>query len=183
MGKSEVINPKLLAGEKPVPGIRVDAGNLLRLLLRAEMMMTAVDRRRYCNRAIDACEDVIRDFQMAYDFQDERGYWLRKLWADMAVLMELCRTIAETNAIHIPAKFDRLSPDAMKLEIFRTLGSLDEGVSKWRKSIARNATAMMCIPERSSASTTQREAVSSARGTSTTEPISETGSYGVHGRP
>lgn len=138
MGKSEVINPRLLPGEKPVPGIRVDAGKLLRLLLRAEMMMTAVDRRRYCNRAIDAVEDVIRDFQLAYDFQDERAYWLRKLWADMAALMELLRTIAETNAVHIPVKHDPLSPDAMKIEIFRTLGALDEGVTKWRKSITRS---------------------------------------------
>ena len=87
-----------MPGEKAVPSIKVDALKLLGLLLRAELMMTAVDRRRYANRAIDAIMDVIRDFQIAHDFEDERPAYLRKLWGDVAVFIDLMRIIGETNA-------------------------------------------------------------------------------------
>ena len=80
MMRSEFYDPEPLPGERPVPSIKVDARKLLALLLRAEPMMTAVDRRRYANRAISAIEDVIRDFQIAHDFKDERATWLRKMW-------------------------------------------------------------------------------------------------------
>lgn len=69
---SEYRDTKPLPGERPVPSIKIDALKLLGLLLRAELMMTDVDRRRYANRAIEAIEDVIRDFQLAHDFEDER---------------------------------------------------------------------------------------------------------------
>lgn len=77
---SEYRDPKPLPGERPVPSIKIDALKLLGLLLRAELMMTAVDRRRYANRAIEAIEDVIRDFQLAHvalsekKLLDEYGY-------------------------------------------------------------------------------------------------------------
>ena len=59
---SQYYEPRLLPGEKHQPSIRISAGKLLGLYLRAEVMMTAVDRRRYCDRAIKAIMDIIADF-------------------------------------------------------------------------------------------------------------------------
>ena len=139
-----------MPGEKAVPSIKVDALKLLGLLLRAELMMTAVDRRRYANRAIDAIMDVIRDFQIAHDFEDERLAYLRKLWGDVAVFIDLMRIIGETNAIRVNISgnskrrtkdgevYETMTPDAMKLELFNRVASLDEGVTRWKNSLTRN---------------------------------------------
>lgn len=124
-----------------MPSIKVDASKLLDLLLRAELMMTAVDRRRYCARAIDALLDVIRDFQIAHDFEDERIYYLKKMWGDIAVLLDLMRIIAEVNAIRIQPKYEPMTPDQMKLEIFNRVAALDEGATKWKNSILRGTRA------------------------------------------
>lgn len=78
--KSEYREPRTLPGERAVPSIRIDAGKLLKLLLRAELMMNAVDRRRYASRAIDAIQDVIAEFALAYDFDDDRLYHLKRMW-------------------------------------------------------------------------------------------------------
>lgn len=148
---SEYRDPKPLPGEKPVPSIKVDALKLLELLLRAELMMTAVDRRRYANRAIEAIEDVIRDFQIAHDFEDERAKWLRKMWGDIAVFMDYMRIIGDRNAIRIniatPKRkkesgeqvyYETMTPDQMKLELYNRVASLDEGATKWKNSLQRN---------------------------------------------
>lgn len=135
---SEYHEPRALPGEKPVPSIRLDAERLLKLLLRAEVMMTAVDRRRYCDRAIFAIEDVIRDFQMAYDFEEERLHYLKKMWADIAVFLSLMRIIGETNAIRIKPQHETMTPDQMKLELYNTVASLDEGATKWKRTVIRN---------------------------------------------
>lgn len=150
MMRSEFYDPEPLPGERPVPSIKVDARKLLALLLRAEPMMTAVDRRRYANRAISAIEDVIRDFQIAHDFKDERATWLRKMWGDIAVFMDYMEIIGDTNAIHInitsPKKrkdsiefvqYETMTPDQMKIELTRVMASLDEGATKWKKSLSK----------------------------------------------
>ncbi|MCR5842110.1 MAG: hypothetical protein K6G86_08560 [Bacteroidales bacterium] len=135
---SEFTEPRTLPGERSVPSIRIDAGRLHALLLRAEMMMTAVDRRRYADRAIRAIEDVIRDFTLAYDFEDERLYYLRKMWGDIAVFIDLMRTIGEQNCIRIKPSHEPMTPDQMKLALFNSVASLDEGATKWKKSLTRN---------------------------------------------
>ena len=134
---SEYTEPKHLPGERPVPSIRIDAGNILKLLLRAELMMNAVNRRRYADRAISAIEDVIRDFSLAYDFEEERLKWLRKMWADIAVFIQLMRIIGETNAICIKPTYETITPDQMKLELYNAVARLDEGATRWKKSIMK----------------------------------------------
>lgn len=136
--RSEYFDPKPLPGERPVPSIKVDALKLLGLLLRAELMMTKVDRVRYASRAIAAIMDVTRDFQIAHDFEDERLHYLHKLWGDVAVFLDLMRTIGAVDAIRIQPKFETMTPDQMKLEIFNRVASLDEGVTKWKNSLTRN---------------------------------------------
>lgn len=135
---SEFNDPKPLPGERPEPSIRVDAGKLLDLLLRAEVMMTAVDRRRYCDRAINAIQDVIADFQRAYDFEDERLHYLKRMWGDIAIFLQLMRIIGERNCIRIKPKHEPMTPDQMKLELYNTVASLDEGATKWKKTVIRN---------------------------------------------
>ena len=147
--RSEYKEFKTLPGERPVPSIKVDALKLLALLLRAELMMTAVDRRRYADRAIAAIQDVIRDFQIAHDFEDERLTYLKKMWGDITVFMDLMRIIGETNAIRVNLAspklkrkdgepVDTMTPDQMKLELYNRVASLDEGATKWKNSIMRN---------------------------------------------
>ena len=69
--KSDFQVPRTLPKEKPEPSIKLDADKLLGLLLRAEIMMNKVDRVRYCTRAINLVEDIIAEFSLAYDFEDE----------------------------------------------------------------------------------------------------------------
>ena len=135
---SKYYEPHLLPGEKHQPSIRISAGKLLGLYLRAEVMMTAVDRRRYCDRAIKAIMDIIADFQLAYDFEDERGKYLRKMWADIAVYLDLARIIGERNCIRNVCQHEPMTPDQMKLEIYNETARLDEGASRWKNTVTRN---------------------------------------------
>ena len=72
MGKSEYFEVRKVEGEVEQPQIILDADAIYDLLLRAELMMTKVDRMRYANRAIEQILDVIREFMLAYDFEDDR---------------------------------------------------------------------------------------------------------------
>ena len=135
MAKSEYHDPKLLDGEREQPGILVDSVALLGLYLRALPMMNATDRQRYGDRAVDLILDVIAAFQMAYDFEEDRARYVRELCRSVAKFTFLSRVIGETNAISIRLTHERMAPDAMRLEIFSRTASLDEGVSKWRRSI------------------------------------------------
>lgn len=137
MAKSEYYEPKLLPGEKEQPSIPVDLDILLDLFLRAEPMMTAVNRRRYGDRAIDLILDAIGDFQNAYDFEDDRYEHLKKMCSTIAKFIRLARIIGERNAIELPLRHEPLSPNAMRLAIFERIASLDEGATKWRNSIVK----------------------------------------------
>ena len=138
MPKCEYYEPKLLEGEREQPGIPVDAMKLLGLLLRAEPMMSKVNRMRYCNRAIDLILDVLADFQNAYDFEEDRYHFIVKLNGSVAKFIRIMRIIGETNAISIPLEHETMSPNEMKVEMVRHLASLDEGMTKWRMSVIRS---------------------------------------------
>lgn len=137
MPRSEYYEPALLPGERSEPSILLDAENLLELLLRAEMMMTKVDRQRYATRAIVEIEDVIREFVLAYDFETERKLHLQRMWGHIAIFIRICRIIGKTNAIRIKPEFEPMSPDQMKKEIFNRVASLDEGALKWKRSLMK----------------------------------------------
>lgn len=87
MPRSEYYDPALLPGEKEQPQIIIDAVELYDLLVRAEMMMTKADRIRYGNRAVAQIQDVIKEFMLAYDFEEDRRIHLKRLCANMAVFM------------------------------------------------------------------------------------------------
>ena len=135
--KSAFQVPKTLPKERPEPSIRLDADKLLGLLLRAELMMNKVDRVRYCTRAIGLVEDIIAEFSLAYEFEDDRLYHLKRLWGLVSVFLSLMRTVGERGAIRIQPKYETMTPDQMKLELLRAVASLDEGVTKWKNSIMK----------------------------------------------
>lgn len=134
MGKSEYFEIKKVDGEVEQPQIIIDAEALYDLLLRAELMMTKVDRVRYANRAIEQILDVIREFMLAYDFEDDRKIHLERMSANIAVFLHTMRIIARRNIICIPTKFDAMTPDQIKHELMDHIAKLDEGATKWRKS-------------------------------------------------
>lgn len=139
MGKSEYYSPTLIEGESEQPQIIIDAMALYGLLLRAEMMMTKVDRMRYANRAIGQILDVVREFYLAYDFEDDREIHLKRMCANIGVFLMTMRIIAERNIICVMPKenFDCTSPDSVKRQIMEHLAKLDEGATRWRKSFMK----------------------------------------------
>ena len=134
MGKSEYFEIKKIEGEVEQPQIIIDADAIYDLMLRAELMMTKVDRVRYANRAIEQILDVIREFILAYDFEDDRKVHLERMSANIAVFLRTMRSIARRNIICIPTKFDAMTPDQVKHELMEHIAKLDEGATKWRKS-------------------------------------------------
>lgn len=134
MGKSEYFEVKKVEGEIEQPQIIIDAEALYDLLIRAELMMTKVDRVRYANRAIEQILDVIREFMLAYDYEDDRKVHLERMSANIAVFLRTMRIIAKRNIICIPTKFDAMTPDQIKHELMEHIAKLDEGATKCRKS-------------------------------------------------
>lgn len=135
--ESEYYEPKLLKGEKEKPSIIVDAHSLRRNLKKAKLMMTNVDRREYGDEALFEIRKVIMYFHMAYDFEEERLFYLKEMWAWIAAFKDTMRTIGEDNVIHIQPKHIKMTPDQMKLELFNALARLDEGAYKWKNSVTR----------------------------------------------
>ena len=95
MGKSEYFEVRKVEGEVEQPQIILDAEAIYDLLLRAELMMTKVDRMRYANRVIEQILDVIREFMLAYDFEDDRKLHLERMSANIAVFLHTMRIIAK----------------------------------------------------------------------------------------
>lgn len=129
MGKSEYFEVRKVEGEVEQPQIILDAEAIYDLLLRAELMMTKVDRIRYANRAIEQILDVIREFMLAYDFEDDRKLHLERMSANIAVFLRTMRIIANRNIICIPTKFDTMTPDQVKHELMDHIAKLDEGAT------------------------------------------------------
>lgn len=128
----------LFKGEKPYPQIVEDAMEILSLLFKAEMMMTRVDRVRFNNRAIMLIQEVIKQFMLAYDFEEDRRIHLKRLCANMAVFMWTVRLIGGRNIINVRDARSGETPDQIKVRIMESLARLDEGVTRWRKSITKS---------------------------------------------
>lgn len=137
MGKSEYFEVRKVDGEVEQPQIILDAEAIYDLLLRAELMMTKVDRVRYANRAIEQILDVIREFMLAYDFEDDREIHLKRMSANIAVFLRTMRIIGERNVICIKTQHDTMTPDHLKRELIERMAKLDEGATRWRKSIIK----------------------------------------------
>lgn len=126
-----------MPGERQVPSISVDADKLYGLLLRAELMMNAVNRRRYADRAIEQIQEVIKEFTLAYDFELERYYHLKRMWGAIAVFLRTMRNIGEANAICIQPKYETMTPDEMKVRLMEAMASLEDGAESWKRSVVK----------------------------------------------
>lgn len=144
--ESEYYIPRLLRGEKDVPSILVDADKLLELLLRAEPMMSATDRRRYNDRAIQQIQEVIAQFNLAYEFHEDRLGHLKKMWAAVTNFIHTMRVMGSVNAICIQPKYETMTPHQMKVELVNRIASLDEGADKWKKSVLKAQRTMGTTP-------------------------------------
>jgi len=119
-------------------GIYVDGYKLRKLLKRAQYTMTKADRIIYGTPVLKACGDFITDFVFAYDFKEERDYYIRKMCADFEILKIDLRIIAEDNVLKCPDPANALmSPDGFKIQIFELIARIDDGILKWRKSIEK----------------------------------------------
>lgn len=121
MGKSEYNECRTLPGESEQPQIILDAEAIYGLLIRAEVMMSKVDRVRYANRAIEQILDAIREFILAYDFEDDREMHLKRMCANVAVFLRTMRIIAERNVICIMPRYDTATPDMLKHELMERM--------------------------------------------------------------
>ncbi len=137
MQKTEFYKPTGLPGEKQVPSISVDADKLYGLLLRAELMMNAVNRRRYADRAIEQIQEVIKEFTLAYDFDLDRYDHLKRMWGAIAVFLRTMRDIGKANAICIQPKYETMTPDEMKIQLMESMASLEDGAETWKRSVVK----------------------------------------------
>ena len=124
MPRSEYYEPALLPGEKEQPQIIIDAVELYDLLVRAEMMMTKADRIRYGNRAVAQIQDVIKEFMLAYDFEEDRRIHLKRLCANMAIFMWTVRLIGGRNVINVRDARSGETPDQIKVRIMAWVSEL-----------------------------------------------------------
>jgi len=117
-------------------GIYVDLYNLRKVLKRAQYTMTKADRIVYGTPVLEKNGEVLADFVLAYDFEDEREKYIRKMCADFEVLKLDLRILAEDNVIKCPDPQNALAkPETIKIEIFELVARIDEGIMKWRNSI------------------------------------------------
>lgn len=137
MQKTEFYKPTGLPGEKQVPSISVDADKLYGLLLRAELMMNAVNRRRYADRAIEQIQEVIKEFTLAYDFDLDRYDHIKRMWGAIAVFLRTMRDIGKANAICIQPKYETMTPDEMKIQLMESMASLEDGAESWKRSVVK----------------------------------------------
>jgi|BioPla2DNA2_1021312.scaffolds.fasta_scaffold26188_2 hypothetical protein len=121
---------------KDKAGIYVDLYNMRKLLKRAQFAMSKADRIIYGTPVLVKNGEVLADFVLAYDFADERDKYIRKMCADFEVLKLDLRIIAEDNVLKCPDPENaRMKPETLKIEIFELVARIDEGITKWRKSV------------------------------------------------
>ena len=137
MGKSEQFRYNPLEGERDQPQISVDAEALYDLLIRAETMVSKVDRIRYIHRAEDQILDVIAEYTLAYDFDDERGTHLRAMCGNIAKFIRTMRVIGKRNVICVSARYEGMTPDQVKRENARAPCQARRGCYKVEKIILK----------------------------------------------
>ena len=116
-------------------GIYVDGYELLKLLKRAQYTMTKTDRVIYGTPVLKANTDFLAAFVMAYDFEEERWYYIKKMCSTFEVLKMQLRIISEENILKVTTHENaNMKPDSLKLQIFTLVGRIDEGITKWRRS-------------------------------------------------
>ena len=117
-------------------GIYVDGYELRKVLKRAQFAMTKADRIIYGTPILQECGEFLAAFVMAYDFPEERAYYIKKMCSAFEVMKMDLRIIVEDNILKCGSQNDvGMSTDALKIHIFELIGKIDDGVGKWRSSV------------------------------------------------
>lgn len=122
-------------------GIYIDLKAMRRVLkYEAQFLMEKSDRIAFCTQAIAECTEALVAFEMAYDFPLERPFYARKLKSLCIVLKHDVEDISELRLLK--GKSDRTgrTADSINLEIARLMGSIDNGIGKYVKSVLKGKT-------------------------------------------
>lgn len=129
----------------------VDCKKLRRVLQKAQLCMTKADRIIYGTPALQRVGEILGCFILAYDFPEERSYYIRKFLAIFYVLkidietMNECGIIKETKDTHrkksleltdsgnIVESYSGEKPRTLQREMTELVARIDEGMERWRK--------------------------------------------------
>lgn len=119
-------------------GIFIDLKLLKRKLRLAQFCMTKADRLIYGTPALSECKAVISHFVMAYDFADEKDYYIRQFTAEFTNLRLDIEEMFEENVIKAtnPEAIGgrHINPESLKKEMADLLGRIDEGMGKFARA-------------------------------------------------
>ena len=116
-------------------GIYVDGFELRKLLKSAQFCMGKAHRIIYGTPLLEENAAFLRDFVFAYDFKEDRDYYIKKMCADFEVLKLDLRIVCDENILRSPDPANlQVSVDEMKLKIVEYVARIDEGITKWRNS-------------------------------------------------
>lgn len=118
--------------------IYIDLQRLLKALHHASFDIPAKDRIVYLDDAIREAKQVLASFAMAYNFPEERMYYIRAMVAQFEVLKVSLREMAEEH-IFRGKRSDKTGYLLVEMEVFECLGKIEEGIGKWRNSLIRGA--------------------------------------------
>ena len=119
--------------------IYIDAQSLRKLLIRSLQMMTRQNRIEIGSRAVQESGELIAAFVMAYDFEEERWYYFRRLYAVFEVLKVDVRMIIEDGVLQSPHPVTHERPETVHLLMLETIGRIDEAITKWKTRVVRQA--------------------------------------------
>ena len=119
--------------------IYIDAQALRKLLIRSLHMMTKQNRMEIGSRAVQESGELIASFVMAYDFEEERWYYFRRLRAVFEVLKVDVRMIIEDGVLQSPHPVTHERPETVHLLMLERIGRIDESITKWKTRVVRQA--------------------------------------------
>lgn len=98
--------------------------------------MSKGDQVDYYVPAFHLAGDVIEAFCLAHDFEDERDYYFRKMYAKFELLKIDLRDIVNGGHIrNVHPQIPGLKPETLHLQIFDRIAMVDEGITKWKNSL------------------------------------------------
>lgn|SRR5574344_239407 len=132
-------------------GIYVDCKKLRRLIQRSQKCMTKADRIIYGTPMLEMCGRVLSDFILAYDFEDERSYYIKKFLSEFYVLkldietineFGILKTTKDSNGEDLYTKEGKRliklggeDSNLLRREMTEIVARLDEGMKRWRSSL------------------------------------------------
>lgn len=113
-------------------GIYIDLYTLIKHLKEIQYFIGKAERIIYGTPCITSVEKAMADFVMAYNFPDERDFYIRKLCADVEVMKAETRILVECASINCKVGEDGVKTPVVM--IYEYIGRIDEGVTKYRAS-------------------------------------------------